>query len=86
MIENVPRGDELDSRIGGDSQGRVFRQRRIEIQHALLAQLQDAIGEHGLGIGARGEHRVVVHRFVCAPVLDAERAPPSELAASNDRD
>ena len=74
------------TRIGRDSSRRVFRQRRVEIQHALLAQLHDAIGEHGLGVGARGEHRVVVHRFVRARVLDAERAPPRELAVANDRD
>lgn len=48
--------------------------------------LHDAIGEHGLGVGARGEYRVEVHRFTGTRVVEADRASPGEPAVANERD
>src|SRR5262245_3005228 len=82
----MPGGDSLDSWIGGDATRGVLRPRRIEIEHALLALLQNAVREDRLGVGARGKRGVDVDRLVRACVLDAECAPPRELAVANDRD
>jgi hypothetical protein len=63
--EHVAGGDEVQTRISFEVPLRgVFRQRRVETDHSVLAQFHDGVGEHRLADGGYFGSRVVVEGFL----------------------
>jgi hypothetical protein len=61
-------------------------QGRVEIEFALLNQLQNGICEHRFTERGCLEYRIVTDWFLCFGIFYAKAARPGELAISDDRD
>ena len=84
--EDVARRDQVQARIPLEkSSGSVLRERRIETEHALLAQLHDRVRKDCLAHRTRLKDRFLVYWRLGREVFDAKRAAPQQFRIRDQR-
>ena len=85
MAQHVARGDHVHPRMVGQVvHPPIAHQPRVQVDHALVRQLQHQVGEHRLAQRGVLEQRVVRHRRPGLRVRHAQVARPYHLAPLHD--